>query len=77
MHKALYFGILPIYRAFFASSVCNIFILCKVFLTRNNAFLTRIAHVIAHKKRPSDPQTRGEFSCYINLIFLSKQHIPV
>jgi transcriptional regulator with XRE-family HTH domain len=22
-----------------------------------------------NKKRPSDPQTRGEFSCYINLFF--------
>lgn len=31
---------------------------------RNNAFLTRIAHKIAHKKRPSDPQTRGGFVLY-------------
>jgi hypothetical protein len=52
--KALYFGIVPIYRALFASSVCNIFILCKEFLIRNNAFLTLIAHIIAHKKLPSE-----------------------
>jgi hypothetical protein len=41
-------------QGFFASSVCNIFILCKEFLTRNNAFLTLIAHIIAHKKLPSE-----------------------